>query len=700
MTANTVGATLLNTPIQNTPMSIVALNSQFIQDVGALEPNVAATYVAGVSGAAAPGTQLVIRGQDISLFNMRDGITDYGAGFGGVPANDTSLEERLEIIKGPEGTLYGSNSGQGGLMNVVTKAPQPADATSLIAIVGADEFGGTIYRQELDMTGTFSGNQNLEYRLIVVGQEGKSLQNVPDTTFVLSPMLKYRLKGNGTILLRYIYQNPNRPINNEQWFADAGGNISTFIPAKYDTSDANATRNLKTHTVDFEYNQPFSTGPIDWQGRLYFRYNHADDDNHYYNVTASTLLFLNAAGQTIGNQNNTLFSNPNFATLYAPERSVTEDADYLEAAQTHLALVGNFDVGPAKNELLLFGYSLRESLDQYAWAGPTYPGMILWSNVPGLAPVHQQNPAVADSLASIALATDTDVISTLLAAGAQDNISFLDDKIIFVLGIRDDRSAATTFNRFANTEIPDDIRKGVTHKYGTVVHPLPFLGLFYNYAQTFAPQGYTNNILGQSVKLPNLFSTTEEEGAKFNLFNNRLVVTASYFDTKVADETVLVAAVNSLNQQVSLTVPAGEAVIKGWEFDGTVVLSDNLDVLFGAGNLTSKTQTGLLARAVPIGTDYKAFARYTFTNQALKGLFIGAGLQHNGAEAATSNASFFLFPYTVYNGVIGYSFGRHWRAQINVNNLTNAVYATASTNNDFIYASIPRDCLGTLTYSF
>src|SRR5690606_9800567 len=48
-------------------------------------------------------------------------------GLSGIP---NSLVERIEIVKGPAGALYGSEA-MGGLINVITKSPQRAPRLSL-----------------------------------------------------------------------------------------------------------------------------------------------------------------------------------------------------------------------------------------------------------------------------------------------------------------------------------------------------------------------------------------------------------------------------------------------------------------------------------------------------------------------------------------------------------------------------------------
>jgi len=121
---------------------------------------------------------------------------------------------------------------------------------------------------------------------------------------------------------------------------------------------------------------------------------------------------------------------------------------------------------------------------------------------------------------------------------------------------------------------------------------------------------------------------------KLSLFHNALNITTSYFITVVADATVNLNEINKQGQAVSVAVPAGQLTVRGWEMDGTYALNNNLDLLFGAGNLTSKTATGLAVRGVSLGTNWRILAKYNFTNSIVRGAFVGAGVIRQGNRAA------------------------------------------------------------------
>ena len=541
----------------------------------------------------------------------------------------------------------------------------------------------------------------MEYRLILVGQAGKTLQGGHDDQFLFSPMLKYYTPGGGSILARFMHQNPDRHTNQYQWFADASGNLPHFIKARQSIAELDSGSQNSDTDVDIVFTQPFRTGPISWDSRLYSRYTRNNEYDILYEQANTSFLFLNAAGQVIGNIANTNFTSPGVATIEVSPRVRTNRTDFNESGSENLDFVGSFDAGPTKNKLLIYGNNFNERDHTINWTG-AYPGIYLWTNSPnGPQPVHYDNEAaVAAVTGPVTETVKTHTLTGLMAAGAQENMSFLNDRVNLVAGIRNDRQAQTTYNFISGQIIPGDIRKGTTHHYGIVVRVIEPVSLFYNYSETFAPNGYGLDVNSVSYKLPNLDTSMNEEGAKLSLFHGALTVTGSYFKTVVANATVLVSEYNSLGQAIGVTVPVGQQLINGWEMDGTLAISRNFAMLFGAGNLSSKTATGFEARGVPFGTNYRGLGKYTFTDTFLKGGFVGLGLIHDGPRAADAAVDFILPPMTLLNGFVGYQVNSHFRVQVNVQNLTNLSYAAVSVARTIIYAGNPTNANCTLTYSY
>ncbi|MBE4086403.1 TonB-dependent siderophore receptor [Vibrio parahaemolyticus] len=144
------------------PQAVSVVTKTEMQDRGAVRLVDALDGVAGVNNTLGEGSrdQFMIRGFD-SLNDMyRDGMRDDGT-----LQSYRSLAnvERVEIVKGPAGALYGRGSA-GGIINLVTKRANGDNFTHVKGSVGSN----SQYVGQVDSSMAFSdkvnGRINLEYR--------------------------------------------------------------------------------------------------------------------------------------------------------------------------------------------------------------------------------------------------------------------------------------------------------------------------------------------------------------------------------------------------------------------------------------------------------------------------------------------------------------------------------------------------------
>jgi iron complex outermembrane receptor protein len=89
------------------------------------------------------GTQAFSPGVEPSVLTMLDGVT---LGRSGMAFIDMVDIERIEVLRGPQGTLYGKNA-SGGVIHIITQDPTPEFSGSVRAIAIEDDeyrFGGTV----------------------------------------------------------------------------------------------------------------------------------------------------------------------------------------------------------------------------------------------------------------------------------------------------------------------------------------------------------------------------------------------------------------------------------------------------------------------------------------------------------------------------------------------------------------------------
>ena len=125
------------------PASTTVLTAQKISDAGyknvfdAIEHQVGLTSTgygdAGQDFGFSSG-RTVIRGYDRGTLVMVDGIPinlkNYNS-LGGIPID---MVEKIEIIKGAAGTLYGSEA-MGGVVNIITKSPGGKEQIKVILVI-------------------------------------------------------------------------------------------------------------------------------------------------------------------------------------------------------------------------------------------------------------------------------------------------------------------------------------------------------------------------------------------------------------------------------------------------------------------------------------------------------------------------------------------------------------------------------------
>ncbi|MGH8020777.1 MAG: TonB-dependent siderophore receptor [Opitutaceae bacterium] len=184
---NAVGGTRFNTAIVNVPQSVIVLNQELMEDIGALSVIDAAQYVSGVSTTAGPNREVFnVRGYGVGV--TTDGLPDSSPTGQGL-STPFELLERVEIIKGPSAVLYGSTS-PGGNVNRITKKPLFEDRTELTGSAGNRGF----YRGVFDANKVL--DENVAVRVIGSHEYADYTGNFEDSSsWFIAPMVGSRMES-------------------------------------------------------------------------------------------------------------------------------------------------------------------------------------------------------------------------------------------------------------------------------------------------------------------------------------------------------------------------------------------------------------------------------------------------------------------------------------------------------------------------
>jgi len=131
--------------IQETPISVTALTGETLQakgitnvvDLGTTVPNLRITDNPGTSSTTTISIRGLVQANPDIAFSPKVGLYMDGAYIAQQKGSNFDLEdiERVEVLRGPQGTLYGRNT-IGGAVNFITKKPTEERSISLKTEVG------------------------------------------------------------------------------------------------------------------------------------------------------------------------------------------------------------------------------------------------------------------------------------------------------------------------------------------------------------------------------------------------------------------------------------------------------------------------------------------------------------------------------------------------------------------------------------
>ncbi|HCH3758035.1 TonB-dependent siderophore receptor [Vibrio parahaemolyticus] len=227
------------------PQAVSVVTKTEMQDRGAVRLVDALDGVAGVNNTLGEGSrdQFMIRGFD-SLNDMyRDGMRDDGT-----LQSYRSLAnvERVEIVKGPAGALYGRGSA-GGIINLVTKRANGDNFTHVKGSVGSN----SQYVGQVDSSMAFSdkvnGRINLEYR-----QADSYVDHVDSNDFFIAPTIRVLPADGHTIDIdvEYAHQElvPYRGVPSKNG-KPVDLSVSTYFGGTNDYQESDSLR----VAVDYEW---------------------------------------------------------------------------------------------------------------------------------------------------------------------------------------------------------------------------------------------------------------------------------------------------------------------------------------------------------------------------------------------------------------------------------------------------------------
>jgi iron complex outermembrane receptor protein len=656
--------TKTNTPIMETPQAISVVGAEQIRDQRSANVAEALRYASGVGaetfGADTRNDWFKIRGfdaQDVGLF--LDGLQLSTFAFATWKIKPFGIE-RIDILRGPSGMLYGG-SGPGGLVNIISKTP-PTQPSNLVE-AGVNSFGNAYL--SFDFGGpvqTPGGPSNeLYYRLLgTVKSGGTQTDFTNDDSYFIAPSFRYRpdLDTSFTVIA-----SASKDQTRVQSFLPYVGTVVNApfgrIPTRLFASDPGVDYfKRKQEMIGYQFEKNVTDN-------LTFRQNarFAHDD-----VKFQTLL---GNGYVNGDPATAQLSRFNdFARDIANQGNLDNQLEY------------RFATGPVQHTAL-FGVDLKryEISDLQAFDFAT-PPLNLLNPVYG---VPQGFPATVFA--------NQDITQQQAGAYIQDQLKL--GRLTFVLSGRNDWVSTDDANFIGPSQSRHD--SAFSGRVGAIYNTDLGIAPFASYATGFNPIVGTNAVTGK------LFAPETSEQAEVGVkvepagFNGHFG--ATLFDLK--RKNVLTTDPNN----ALLSVQTGEVTSRGIELEAVANVTPGLKVTGAFTNFhifVSDDLNPALIGKVPTNTPStiaSLWSDYTFQTGWLTGFGFGAGVRYNGVSYADQANSLAVPSYVVGDLAFHYEV-KNWRFALNVANITDQIYVGSCSTPTACFYGDRRRATASVSYKW
>ncbi|MGL6071227.1 TonB-dependent receptor, partial [Craterilacuibacter sp.] len=194
--ASTIGKTWQQ--LRDIPQSVTVINQQLIADQGADSLKDALKNVSGLTFAAGEGgrtgDQVVMRGFVTTTDMFVDGARDIGQ-----YTRDLFNTEKVEVLKGPSSMLFGRGS-TGGVINLASKQPYAGNKQEAELTLGTDN------KRRATVDVNYAETDNIALRLNVMAEKKNNGRTAnDDERYGFAPSIAIGLDGPTSLTLSYMH---------------------------------------------------------------------------------------------------------------------------------------------------------------------------------------------------------------------------------------------------------------------------------------------------------------------------------------------------------------------------------------------------------------------------------------------------------------------------------------------------------------
>lgn len=645
----TRSATKTDTPLRDVPQSVTVVTKQIIADQGMQGMADVVRYVPGITMGQGEGHRdaPTIRGQSTTADFFVDGVRDDAQYL-----RDLYNVERVEALKGANAMMFGRGGG-GGVINRVMKEPVWSPVHSVVIEGGSFDHK----RTTLDLGDAIGPHGALRVNGLFENSGGfrrasrleRSAVN-PEAVLTIGAVgvarLGYEQFVDRRTVDRGIPSFQGRPVAGElrSFYGDP---IASHSYARVDALHAR---------LGFD-------GPRGMTLRNHTRL--AYNDKFYQNVYAGSAV--NAAG--------TQFNLAGYNSSIA-RRNLFNQTDVTANAVT----------GPVQHTLLVGAELGNQSTDNVRNTG--YFGGTATSQATSVA-----TPTVVTPVTFRQSPTDADnhVIASVAGAYAQDQIA-LGRQWKGVAGIRVDRFDLRVHNNRVAASPTDLAREDhvLSPRLGLVFTPVAPVSLYATQSVTFLPSSgdqFSALTVTSATLEPERF-VNREVGAKWNLLP-ALDVTAAVYRLDRSNSVAV-----DPNDQAKV-VQTGAQRSTGVEVGATGEVTSSWQIAAGftaqRARIVSATTSAKAGATTPLVPERTSFLWNKV--QVTRRIAVGLGVVHQGDSFASLDNAVVLPAFTRTDAALFVAVTDQLRAQLNVENVTNARYYWTSQGNNNIMPGAPRHLL-------
>ncbi|MDF2455367.1 MAG: fhuA 1 [Cytophagaceae bacterium] len=636
------------------------MEEQVVTNIGDALKNTPGTLVISYPSG---GIGVLTRGFKVGI-NARNGMETVT----GRAGTDFVTAERIEVIKGPSGTLFGSSvSSFGGVVNMVSKRPYETVGGNVSYSIGS--FG--LNRFTTDINLPVNKEKTVLFRFNgALNQENSFRDYGYNNTFTIAPSILLKVNNRLTLFADVeVYNVDQTRITYSRFPTATGFKSMNDVPLPYDKSlyvdDANALTRTTKYFLEgkYKFNENWTSTT-----NVSFVNEKVKQSYQYYN----NWLDASRIARTV--------------LLYGP---ITNS--YTNVQQN---FNGDVKTGFMRHRLLVGG-NYRYSISDGGYTVPynlyRTPSVITQNidtiNVYGTyrALTKMQIDTAYSKRGSYGPFGITK--QKIYSAYVSDVINFT-PKLSAMLSLRYDHFEQTRVATGATIEYQQD---ALSPKLGLVYQIIKDqLSVFGNYMNGFQNSGPVNQPDGTIFVPKPIYGNQKEVGVKFDVFKHRLTTTISYYDITIN---------NATRVDANVTYQDGKQVSKGFEAELIANPISGLNILAGYVYNENKYIRSGIATEGKMSVDApqhvaNGWISYTFQNTILKNFGLGAGVNYADKSFYDAANTFIIPSYTVYNASVFYDHAK-FRVALKVNNLSDERYwdlwGTTQT---------PRQFIANATYKF